>query len=211
MRRIGRSGTVALGCLGAFVLLTVALIGGPLPHLDETVRHWAVTHQHPGPRRLAVDARWLGELTVVWPALLLGGGLVAWRVRRPLLLWLLIGDAALLMVSVYLVKLAVGRSEAPVAAHAVLGAGGRGYPSGHVANAVICWGLLAAIANAHSPRLRIVAPIAAIAIVALESWSVIYGPSHWLTDTVGAILLGSAAIAAFAARGGLRLSRHRRS
>ena len=209
MRRIGRSGTVALGCGAIFVVLTLALVGGPLPHLDETVRHWAVTHQRPGVRRLAVDARWFGEFAVVWPVLVVVGGAVAWRVRRPRLALLVIADAALLMGVVYVVKLAVGRSEAPFAAHAHLLAGGRGYPSGHVANAAVCWGLVAAVLAGHERKLRIVAPIAAIAITVLEVWSVVYGPSHWLTDAVAAVLLSAAAVAAFVAAGGTRLSRRR--
>jgi undecaprenyl-diphosphatase len=209
MRRIGRSGTVALACIAAFGVLTVALIGGPLPHLDETVRHWAVTHQNPGVRRLAVDARWLGEPPYAGVALALIVGVVAWRTKRWRLLLLTLGVAAGVAVTVVVLKVVVGRSVAPYAAHARLGVGGRGYPSGHVATVAVCSGLAAAVLAAHTNRLRIVAPAAAIVLAAVETGCVIYGPAHWLTDAIGAVLLGAAAVAAFVAVGGMRLGRQR--
>jgi membrane-associated phospholipid phosphatase len=211
MTRIGRSGTVALGCLAAFVLLTLALIGGPLPRLDESVRHWAVVHQDPGVRRLAVDARWVGNAWVAGPALAAATAATAWRTKRWRLLVLTLGLAACVAVAVVVLKVVVGRSDAPFAAHARLGAGGRSYPSGHVATAAACWGLAAAVIAAHAHKLRIVAATAAVALTVVEGWSVVYGPSHWLTDAIGAVLLGVAAVAAWTALGGVRLSRHRRS
>src|SRR5438552_12377210 len=138
MTRIGRSGTVALGSLAAFVALTLALIGGPLPHLDESVRHWAVTHQNPGVRRLAVDGRWVGDAWVAGPALAAVTAAVMYRTRRWRLLLLTLGLAATVAVAVVVLKVVIARSDAPVAPHARLGAGGRGYPSGHVATAAAC-------------------------------------------------------------------------
>lgn len=211
MTHIGRSARVALVLLATFVLLTLALIGGPLPHLDETIRHWAVTHQNPGVRRVAVDARWFGDLRVAVPAMLASTAFVAWRVRRPRLL-LLAGSLALLLLGlVEGLKIAVRRSDAPVAPHAVLGANGHSYPSGHVATAALCWGLLAIVIGAHVRRLAVVAAVVAATAVLITCWSVVYGPSHWLFDAVGAVLICAAGLAAFGALGGARLSRRRHS
>src|SRR5436309_9461372 len=115
MTRIGRSGTVALGCVVAFVLLTLALIGGPLPHLDESVRHWAVTHQDRGVRRLALDARWVGDAWVAGPALAAVTAAVTYRTRRWRLLLLTLGLAAVVAVAVAVLKVVIGRSPAPFA------------------------------------------------------------------------------------------------
>src|SRR3954463_2449933 len=113
VRGIGRSGTVALTCLGAFVLLTVAIIGGPLPWVDEHVRHWAVVHQNHGVRRFATDVRWFGDVKVAGAALLVVTIAVAWRVRRWRLAMLALGIAALAAVAVEGLKIAIGRSDAP--------------------------------------------------------------------------------------------------
>ena len=211
VRGIGRSGTVALACLGAFVLLTLAIIAGPLPAVDEQLRHWAVVHQNHGARRLAVNIFWLGDVKVAGGCLLVVALTVAVWVRRWRLAVLALGIAVLTGVAVAGLKVAVGRSEAPFAPHAVLGVGGHSYPSGHVATATVCWGLMAVIVGATAPRVRAWVAAAATLVVLLVIGAVLYGPAHWLTDAIGGVLIGVAAVATFVALDGARLSKRRRS
>ena len=211
VRGIGRSGTVALACLGTFVVLTLAIIGGPLPHLDEHVRHWAVTHQDPGVRRLAVNVFWFGDIKVAGTTLAVVAVAIAVRARRWRVAVLALGIALLVAVAVAALKDVIGRSIAPFAAHAVLGVGGHGYPSGHVATATVCSGLIAVMVGAAAPRMRTWVTVAAALVVLLVCWSVVYGPAHWLTDAIGGALIAAAAVATFVALDGARLSKRRRS
>jgi len=136
---------------------------------------------------------------------------IAWLVRRWRLAVLALGVAVLTGLAVEGLKVVIGRSEAPVAPHAVLGAGGRGYPSGHAATTTVCWGLVAVIIGAAAPRTRPWVAAGAAVVVLLVGWSSIYGPAHWVTDVVGGVLIAAAAVAAFVALDGARLSRRRHS
>lgn len=210
MRGISRSAKVALGCLAAFVVLTLALIGGPLPQLDLHVRHWAVTHQDPGIRRIASDAVWLGDIRVAGSLLLAVALLVAWRARNWRALLLPLGLAALLAGIVTGLKIVIGRADASYSPNADLGVGARGYPSGHVAAAAVCFGLSATLLAASFPRLRPWVVVVATAATVLTAASMIYGPAHWFTDTVGSAVLVGAALGAFHTLDGPGLSRCRR-
>src|SRR4051794_34291454 len=208
-RAVSRAGAAAVVTAAAFTLLTLALIGGPLPRLDERVRHWAIVNQNPSARRLATDVRWFGDVRTAGIALVVVSAVVVSRLRRWLLVALALAIAGLTAAAVESLKLAVGRSEAPVAVHAALGTGGHGYPSGHVAAATVCCGLVAVMVGTAAPRMRAGAAAAATLVVLLVCWSVVYGPSHWLTDAIGGVLIGVAALAAFVALERRTLSRRR--
>jgi undecaprenyl-diphosphatase len=205
-----RAAAVAAGCVAAFGLLTLLLLGGPLPHLDLWARHWAVTHQEADARRVANAVLHLGEVRVAVPVLVAACGWVSWRVRsvRPLLLSLLLAGAVAALVLG--LKPAIGRSPASFAADPDLRAGGRGYPSGHVATAAVCWGLAAAAVGAAYAEVRRWAVGVAVVATVLTAWAMVYGPAHWLTDTIAAMLLGGAAVATYVAVGGTGLIRRLR-
>lgn len=211
MAGIGRSGTVALTCLGAFALLTLAITGGPLPALDEHIRNWSVVHQSQAARRLTVDIFWLGDVKVAGGSLLVASLAVARWARRWRLATLALSVGVLTSAAVAGLKIAVGRSEAPFAAHAVLGVGSHSYPSGHVATATVCWGLVAVMVGAAAPRVRAWGAAAAALVVLLVGYTAVYSPAHWLTDAIGGVLIGAAGVSAFVALDGARLSKRRRS
>ncbi|MBO8185543.1 phosphatase PAP2 family protein [Streptomyces sp. DW4-2] len=114
----------------------------------------------------------------------------SWRQRtlRPLLA---LGFALLLLnVSVGAVKIGLGRLGPHYATEigsAELWAGGDIFPSGHTANAVVTWGILAYLATTPRARrwLSVVAAVFALGVGA----TTVYLGTHWVSD----VLLGWAA------------------
>lgn len=124
--------------------------------------------------------------------LLVVGGfalLLAWRRRTWEPLARLVVALVLLTLTVYAFKLGVGRT-APTTD--LLHAGGESYPSGHVPNALVMWGLAAWLAADYgSPdvvrrildRLRYVGPVlTAVGMLLLDY--------HWLSDVVAGGAIG---------------------
>jgi len=174
--------------------VTVALLsGGWLERLalqvSETVRVWALRHS---------DAYWF-----VWVFTQAGGrgfilivlaGLVAWLAVRqrtlvPLVRVLL--ALALLTAVVYAFKWGTGRT-APAYPGSFFHRDGASYPSGHVANAVLMWGVarwqavefgLPAGVQRAAWLLSVFGPVATgVAMVALDF--------HWVTDAVVGLAVG---------------------
>lgn len=86
------------------------------------------------------------------------------------------------------------QSARPTVAAGVRVAGkftGYGYPSGHVYNDVLFYGLLAALAPAYLPRqLVLPARAAAVAIILCAGLARIAVGAHWPSDTLGGYLWG---------------------
>ncbi|MEU9981502.1 phosphatase PAP2 family protein [Streptomyces sp. NPDC050856] len=144
------------------------------PELHATLDYFVVLGQR-GPTAVMVAA-WLG-----WRS---------WRQHtlRPLLA---LGAALLaLNVTVGAVKLGLGRLGPHYATQigsAELFAGGDIFPSGHTANAVVTWGILAYLATTPRARRHLSALSAVVALgVGLTT---VYLGTHWLSD----VLLGWAA------------------
>jgi membrane-associated phospholipid phosphatase len=116
---------------------------------------------------------------------------MAWRERskRPLVM---LGTALVLLnLTVGVVKYATGRvgpmhvGDARV--HDIF-AGGNIYPSGHVSNAVVLYGLAAWIVV---PRLRRIAITLAVLLSVTVGLSTVYLRTHWFSDVIGGWLAGS--------------------
>jgi len=86
---------------------------------------------------------------------------------------------------------------------------GNSFPSGHVLRAVVVYGLLAFVIRrlAASPRLRSLASVIAVIIVALVAFDRLYLDVHWESDVIGGLLLGAIALLA----GTIWLDRPRRN
>jgi undecaprenyl-diphosphatase len=113
---------------------------------------------------------------------------VAWRTRssRPLVM---LGTALVLLnVSVGVVKLFTGRlgPQQTRLVHQVL-MGGDIYPSGHVANTVVLYGLVAWITLWH----RKLVITAAVFVCVTVSLGTVYLNTHWLSDVFGGLLAGA--------------------
>ncbi len=127
------------------------------------------------------------------PTSLMVAGWLGWRcwrmhTLRPLLV---LGTALLLLnVTVGSVKLGLGRLGPHYATQigsAEMFAGGDIFPSGHTANAVVTWGILAYLATTPSAR-RWLSALSAVVALGVGLTTVYLG-THWLSD----VLLGWAA------------------
>jgi membrane-associated phospholipid phosphatase len=139
------------------------------PQFHEFLDYFVVLGQR-GPTAVLVAA-WLGWRT--------------WRHRRlrPLLV---LGTALLLLnVSVGAVKYGLGRlgpHYATTIGSAELFRGGDIFPSGHTANAVVTWGILAYLAT--TPRARRVLSVLSSLLSLSVGMTTIYLGTHWVSDVL---------------------------
>lgn len=189
---------VLLATLFAVVVTADLLSRGALERMDlqvsEVVSAWDLRHS---------DAYWpiwaftqvggRGFILIVLAALV---GWLAWRRRTYVPLVRVLTALVLLTAVVYAVKWGTGRT-APAYPGSFFHRGGASYPSGHVANAVLMWGVarwqavqfgLAERVQRAAWVLSLLGPVATgVAMVALDF--------HWVTDAlvggaVGILLLG---------------------
>lgn len=194
--------------LAALVGLTVALARGHLLGVDRAVADWSDAHRPTVAYWLARVFNYLGQGT---PLTLLTAGLgvlLATRVRsvRPvlppvtafILTNLTIGPLKL-WTDRAAPSASVKKPYLPPADTVLLfhtdGQYGVSYPSGHVANTVVWYGVLAlllipllrsygrAVPAALRPVIRLVPPVVVFTTTTYLGW-------HWLTDSVAGLLLG---------------------
>jgi membrane-associated phospholipid phosphatase len=189
-----------LACTAAFSVLTVLLATGHLLDLDAAVADWADAHR---PAPLYWTARVLNYLgqggQVLMPVSILLASAVVWRTRsvRPLLV--VAAAFVLTYVTIGPLKLWFQRAAphfpGPDRTHlfndAAAGSLGMSYPSGHVANALVWYGVIALLAGALTGGLP---PRVAIALRVLPP-VVVFGTTtylsfHWITDSVAGLFLG---------------------
>ncbi|MEV0152688.1 phosphatase PAP2 family protein [Micromonospora sp. NPDC050686] len=194
--------------LAGLVALTLALARGLLYDLDLAVSAWAFAHD---PAPLYWTARVFNLLGQGgWLLMPVAGALalaVAWRRRsvRPLLL---VGTAFLLTtltigpLKVWTDRAAPSASVKPpflppdeavrIFHELPVGAYSMSYPSGHVANAIVWYGVIAGLATALAAgRL----PVGAYRLIRFAPPVILlvtttYLNFHWLTDGLAALLLG---------------------
>jgi membrane-associated phospholipid phosphatase len=172
----------------ALVVLTLVINAGHLLAFDLRVRDWCAAHG--GLASIAVVFNYLGQggfFTVVC-------GLLAvywvWRRHsvRPLLP--VIVAFVLSYVVLTVVKDITNRAapKSPVAHPELFGSGGVSYPSGHLTNAFVWYGVLALlVAPWLTPRWRWFVRVAPPVILTVTT---IYLRYHWFTDTAAGILVG---------------------
>jgi membrane-associated phospholipid phosphatase len=127
-------------------------------------------------------------------------GIWVWRRRSPWPAVILIGTLLVTAAVNTVCKLAVARPRPPVTAHLVVETDWS-YPSGHVAATVALAGtiLLIYLPEARTSVRRTVAVILAVLGVCAVAGSRLYLGVHWLTDVIGAALLGTAVVLVTAA------------
>ena len=186
-----------------YIGLTVLVAAGVMDGLDHRVLHFCAHHRQP---TLAAAAHHV--VSVFSPAtdaacLGIGAGLLSWLRRRPAVFVAAAVTAWLIAAIVLLTKAGVGRSFPTSVLHEHGGA----YPSGHTAAFLVCFGTLAFLATTRRRRWR--APLLAAVGIAtgLMAAALVYGRSHWLTDTVASASLGIALLSALARVAGAGRSR----
>ena len=172
----------------AFVLLTLGVVvRSPLLTLDRDVFRLDLRQHYPAWFSTVHTYVMLGQRG---PSTLVALPWFLWRAwksrsARPLIM---LGTALFVLnLSVGVVKLATGRLG-PMATHQVHAVfdGGDIFPSGHVSNAVVLYGVAAMLAVS----LHRTAIMAAAFISLTVGLSTIYLDTHWLTDVLGGWLAG---------------------
>jgi membrane-associated phospholipid phosphatase len=178
-----------------FLLVThQVLINGPLVTYDEKI------NDQPQPvfegvqgfilRRL--DDLGLRSLTAT--VLLIAAAFIAYKFKtwRPLNLALL--SLLLLNGVVGGFKLLLGRTK-PRDGFDLLHAGGMSFPSGHASNAVLSWGILAYIIYRYAQVDRYQGKLATAGVIAISLTVCIVSlvrRTHWFSDLLGGLFIGSA-------------------
>ena len=184
---------VALLILAA-VVVDIRLTG-PLDHLDHRIgaraNNWDLRHRTVARRALTVGL-YFGQRGVVLPLSVALAGWQTWRARTAEPILRLIVAAVSLAVVVYAFKLGLARNAPIQDAHGVAAGQGASFPSGHMANAILLWGLANwSVRRWLSPaRLRFavrigrwIAPIAIFVCMTLLNY-------HWLSDFIGGAAVG---------------------
>jgi len=198
-------GIVGLGVL--FIALTIAVAGGTFQTLDLQVAQAMHDAWQPSLHGLFQAIAELGslELTTV---LMAGLTFYLWRSGFGSdALVFIVFIAAQVFELYYKLNLAhrqpprsIAEADGPSITQLFAGGelAGNSFPSGHVLRAVIVYGLLAFVIRrlSTSPRIRALAAIVAIAIIALVSFDRLYLDVHWESDVIGGLLLGAIALLA---------------
>ena len=182
-----------------FLLVThQVIINGPLVTYDEEIA------SQPQPefegvqefilRRL--DDHGLRGLTAT--VLLIAAAFIAYKFKtwRPLNLAFL--SVVLLNLVVGGFKIMLGRTK-PRDGFDLLHAGGMSFPSGHASNAVLSWGILAYIIYRYAKVDRYQGKLATAGVVAITLTVCIVSlirRTHWFSDLLGGIFIGSALLVA---------------
>jgi membrane-associated phospholipid phosphatase len=167
--------------------------GDPLTVLDVQLAQWFHAHATPAMTRAMLLVSDLNDVLAVSIMSALTAAVLAWRRAWSWLLVLLLAVPGGMLVNV-LMKLAFHRAR-PVFDHPLVVLTSYSFPSGHVAGATLYYGLLAAlvvVAPSRSMRQRILAVLAAWALIALVALSRMYLGAHYLSDVLAAFAEGSA-------------------
>ncbi len=182
---------VAAASITVFTILLLAVVvhRGPLP-LDGPVREWFASISSPASRDLMLPVALLGAREVLVPLLLIGGGILCWCRRTPGPIVLLVGSYVGMAMVVGPAKKLLHRPEP----FDLPGEIGRSFPSGHAAQAVLVYGLLAALVASGpvGPRARTAVTLLAVAASTAVGIAVIFRGAHWLSDMVAGYAVGLA-------------------
>ena len=187
--RLVRSWMVLVGAVTLlYVVLGVAVLSGsPMTHLDTAVLRWSPSTRWPALFGFLSDWVLLGQRVVCLALAATWLGIRAVRTRdlRPLIT--LSAATLLLNASVGLVKTVIGRlgplqleAAAVHTGASTIFAGGTIFPSGHAANAVVTWGVLAWLARRHRRVWGLVAGLLAVSV----GLTTIYLGTHWVSDVL---------------------------
>ena len=190
--------TASVGALAAlaFGAITQDVAGhdGMAVH-DPHVTAWLVAHRAGWLTGVLRVVTWLGSTAVIIPLGVIAGVFFVLRRRRwqPLAL---LAAAVAGAVSLYdIVKPLIGRPRPPPAIW-IGHYSGAAFPSGHAAQSVAFYAILAIVLGAgRSPRAKTVLWSVAALVALAVGGSRIYLGAHWLTDVLGGYALGACWVA----------------
>ena len=140
----------------------------------------------------------LGLRGLTAAVLIIAASFIAYKFKtwRPLNLAFL--SLILLNLVVGTFKLFLGRTK-PRDGFDLLHAGGMSYPSGHASNAVLSWGILAYLIYRYAKVDRYQGRLASAGVVAISLTVCVVSlirHTHWFTDLLGGLFIGSALLVA---------------
>ena len=140
----------------------------------------------------------LGLRGLTASVLIIAASFIAYKFKtwRPLNLAFL--SLILLNLVVGTFKLFLGRTK-PRDGFDLLHAGGMSYPSGHASNAVLSWGILAYLIYRYAKVDRYQGRLASAGVVAISLTVCVVSlirHTHWFTDLLGGLFVGSALLVA---------------
>jgi membrane-associated phospholipid phosphatase len=190
--------TVSVGALAALafgvVARDVAGHDGMAVH-DPHVTAWMVAHRTEWLTSVLRVITWLGSTAVIIPLGVIVGGFFVLRRRRWQPLALLAAAVAGAVGLYDIVKSLIGRPRPPPAIW-IGHYSGAAFPSGHAAQSVAFYAMLAIVLGAgRSPRVKTVLWSVAALVVLVVGGSRIYLGAHWLTDVLGGYALGASWVA----------------
>ena len=205
-RRKQKNSAVKLTILftSIYVLITQQVLANSwIRRLDESIydRSFLLVEPNKTPTLvMLVDDLGLRSITAI--ALLVTATLISRRFKswRPINLSLL--SLLLLNLIVGASKLLFGRTKPSTGFDLVFTDSGLSYPSGHAANAVLTWGMLAYLIFRYSHKepfegMRLTWFVSIVTIgVCLAS---LYRNTHWFSDLLGGLFIGSALLVAIIA------------
>lgn len=163
--------------------------------LDPRIHEWVDSHRTAGLDVFFKTVTWLGADAVTIPVLAVCGAMLS-RARRS---WVPLLDIVVVYGTTVVGHAVVGQvvhRNRPPSTEWLVSAQGWSYPSGHTAQAVAAWGVLAVlIAVGAKPRTRLIAGTTAAALAVLVAASRVYLGMHWATDVLGGAAMATAVLA----------------
>jgi len=184
--------------IGFLIVTQQVMSYGPLVNFDNHVNR---THRPRFDGFSGFILRRLDDLGLRWltaTVLLIAAAYIAYKFKtwRPLNLALLSLLALNFVVGVF--KIFLGRTK-PRDGFDLLHAEGMSYPSGHASNAILSWGILAYLIYRYARVDRFQGRLASAAVVLISLTICIVSlirHTHWFTDLLGGLFIGSSLLVA---------------
>jgi membrane-associated phospholipid phosphatase len=173
--------------LAGYIALTALVATGAMDSADRSVLDFCLDHRNPTIAAAADHFTDVLSPEADIAILLIGVGIRAWLRRRPAVVVPAILTVALMAGIVLTTKNALGRPlpGTPHLEHA------DGFPSGHTAMFLACFGTLVLLTTRRRRRRRMALLTVVVIGTVLVAASLVYDGFHWLTDTIASASLGA--------------------
>jgi undecaprenyl-diphosphatase len=194
-RRSVPATTIAAVLLSLFVALgVIAHYAAAGTAFDHAVLAWMVNHRSPGLTSLAIAVTNAGSPVATGVIAVAAAAVLWWRSGSPRPAILVLATLCVAGTMSTLSKMIVGAGRPAQSVQLVVETD-PSFPSGHVTGTLALLGALTAVIGYHTPRAANGALIALVAaITALVAVTRLYLGVHWVTDIMGGLLLGGAAV-----------------
>lgn len=202
IRRLHPKGALGMSLTASLVLIAVAgwgfgvvvqdvLPGESFNPLDRPLLNFFIAHREPWLTTVAYLVTSLGSSVVLVPLLGLVAVVCWWRAETWRPAALLAGGYGGAVILYALVKVVVRRPRPSV--DVLPHYSGFSFPSGHATQAMVAWGLLAALASgaAASWPKKVAAWMSAFLLAFVVGVTRVYLGAHWPTDVIGGWILGA--------------------